>query len=60
MGGVLSEYGSHCPPASRDGPQLGRPVDGYSVVSSAGNLNTEGGREDFFGATMAINWAQLH
>lgn len=40
----LSEYGSHCPPSSRGGPQLGRPVDGYSVVSGAGNLNIEGGR----------------
>ena len=60
MGGVLSEYGSHCPPSSRGGPQLARPVDGYSVVSGAGNLNTEGEREDFFGATVAINWAQLH
>ena len=35
---MLSEYGSHCPPSSRGGPQLARPVDGYSVVSGAGNL----------------------
>lgn len=60
VGGVPAECESHCPPASRGGPQLGRRADGYSVASGAGNLNKEGGREEFCGTTVAINWAQLH
>lgn len=58
--GVPAECGSHCPHANRGGPQLGRPADGYFVASGAGNLNKEGGREVLYGATMAIDWAQLH
>lgn len=56
VGGVLAECGSHCPPSSRDGPQLGHPADGYFVASGVGNLNKEG-KKDFYGATVNINWA---
>lgn len=53
VGGVPAGCESHCPPASRGGPQLGRPADEYFVASGAGNLNKEGGRE-FCGTAVAI------